>query len=717
MPIVCAVSILLAALLLFAVQPMVGRLVLPSLGGSPAVWNTVMVFFQASLLIGYALAHAVGRMPRGWQQAAAQAALLAGALVLMPIGVDAASAAERPIAALLLALGAGVGLPAVALATMSPLIQLWYARTLTTRTGRAHSRDPYVLYAASNAGSLLGLLGYPLLAEPLLGVDQQRLAWSIGLGLLAAVLLPVWIGAARSGPPAAAGETDARDASDRGAWLWWVVLALVPSSLLLGVTQHLTTDIAAVPLLWAVPLALYLVTFIVAFGGRAEAVLANGQRAVPLAAIALVVAMLVEAKHPLIVVMLLHLAAFFVIAQACHARLATLRPPADRLTRFYLCVSLGGVLGGAINALAAPLLLNWIAEYPIMLAMGAMLAVGRPVLRWRSLLPGLGFAALVGALLLTPLTAAPMFGLVFTAGGALGCYLLSKHALPFGLALLAVLVLPEVLDPDDSIVRRERTFFGVHTVMRDTVRPTIDETVTRHTLKHGGTIHGLQNLGDNTPWTYYHPFGPLGEIIDHARRASGPQRIGAIGLGVGSLAAYANPGDTVTFFEIDPAVIAIAQDPALFTFLDESLGGVEHIVGDGRLTIAGTGPFDLIVLDAFTSDAIPVHLLTAEAFALYADELAPGGLIAVHLSNRHLELGRVVAGGAAAAGLNGLIVTDDPTPELLRLGQEPSTWAVLAADPAALDDALNGWTPLTDLADPVIWTDDRSSILGVLRLD
>ncbi|MEM9166904.1 MAG: fused MFS/spermidine synthase [Planctomycetota bacterium] len=724
-------AIFAAALLLFAVQPMTGRLVLPTLGGSPAVWNTVMVFFQAALLTGYALAHLLTRLPVRWQ-VASHAALVVGAAATLPIGFGAATppADTMPVGWLLGALSLGVGLPALMLATVSPLVQVWYARS-----GLPRARDPYFLYAASNAGSLLGLLGVPLLLDPRLGLAEQRTAWSIGFLALGAALVLVWwrvwwrgswrMRAVRSAKPTQIGD-DARAAmhGSRRPWIWWIVLALVPSSLLLGVTQHLTTDIAAVPLLWVVPLALYLLTFIVAFGVRGAWLGRVAAKLTPIAVVAVVVAVLVEARHPLFAVALIHLVAFVVIALACHARLASLRPPVSELTRFYLCVSLGGVLGGSVNALAAPWLLDWVAEYPIMLALGGMLAVGLPAFDregLRNAVPGVLATVGVGVLLVAPIAWTGISGGAFVAlfigVVALVCYLLSKRPLAFGIALLAVLLLPPVLAPDADIARRDRTFFGVHTVFRESFDTERGSPALRHVLRHGGTVHGLQNLGDNTPWTYYHPIGPLGEVMTHAHSRRRPLRIGAVGLGVGSLAAYTEPGDLLTFFEIDPVVVDIAQDASLFTFVEESPGAVEYVVGDGRLTIAGRGPFDLIVLDAFSSDAIPVHLLTAEAFETYASELAEGGVIALHASNRHLRLGPVIAATAEAAGLTGLIVTDEPLPAMMELGQQVSTWAVLAPEPAALRGSFRGWEPLVSLPGDRPWTDDYASILGVLRLD
>lgn len=705
---VFVIAIFLSAALLFAVQPMVGRLVLPAMGGSPAVWNTVMVFFQLALLTGYALAHMIAKLKRSRNQVLAHAIIVILALLLLPIGVAARELAESqsPALALFARLTLDLGPIALALAIMSPILQHWYAAMNLPRR-----EDPYFLYAASNAGSLIGLLGYPLLIEPTLGLAQQRTLWSIGFGVLAITTLIVWIGVARAPRSAVTTSECTKPAEHTGRPIQWIVLALVPSSLLLGVTQHITTDIAAVPLLWVIPLALYLITFIVAFAVRTNRLLRVLTRLVPVLAVAAAVAFMVDARHPLIVVVALHLVSFMAIALACHARLAQSRPPADQLTRFYLFVSIGGVMGGSINALLAPVVLSWVAEYPIMIALGAGLAVGWPKFSKRTLLDALPALVLAFVLIVAMLTIPsdwPYASAVLIGVPALACFLCSTKPARFALALLVALLLPEVIRPSEHIVHRTRTFFGVHTVLHeDAARGP------RHTLRHGGTLHGLQNLGSAESQTYYHTTGPIGEVF---RSLPAHADIGAIGLGVGSVAALARKGDTLTFHEIDPAVVRIASDPALFTYTTKSPATIRYVLGDGRLTIESAEPKDLIIVDAFTSDAIPVHLLTAEALTLYAEHLKPGGVLALHLSNRYLDLAPVIAATAQKAGLAGRIRTDIPNTTQINDGKEISTWAVLAKDPDSLAPFEN-WDPLA--TDPAVraWTDDYANILDVLMLD
>jgi spermidine synthase len=701
-------SIFLSAALMFAVQPMVGRLVLPSLGGSPAVWNTVMVFFQASLLVGYAMAHLIARLRSARTQAFLHAVLVVAALATLPIGFRVSGFAQEqsPTLGLIASLLLGVGMPALALATMSPILQHWYSSL-----GLKRSHDPYFLYAASNAGSLIGLLGYPLVIEPTVGLSHQTIGWSIGFAALAVQLLVVWIKLARLRSHSTTAEAVKAEPVPRGDWLRWIVLAMVPSSLLLGVTQHITTDIAAMPLLWAVPLALYLVTFIIAFSGRAGNTARVMSRVVPILAVAVTAAVLIEAKHPLVAVLLLHLSAFFAIALGCHARLAESRPSTAHLTQFYLFVSIGGVLGGMTNALVAPSLLNWVAEYPIMIAVGAGLAVGWPNVSKKlisELLPAIIFALIFAAALFFTDKSGQTGTIVLIGLPAVACFLLSTKPARFALALLATMLLPAIIQPDSDMVYRERTFFGVHTVYLEDSR-----VGPRHVLRHGGTIHGLQNIGIDTPATYYHPTGPIGEVL--AKLSPGAD-IGAIGLGVGSVAGLAREGDTLTFYEIDPEVLRIASDPAMFTYIQNSAAEVSCIIGDGRLTIADSDPLDLVIIDAFTSDAIPAHLMTAEAMGLYAGQLKPGGVIAMHLSNRYLELEPVVAATADNAGLVGKIRTDVPNSREISEGKFASVWVVLAADDTTLN-RFDDWAELEAPGDTRPWTDDYANILGVLRLD
>lgn len=687
---------------------MTGRLVLPSLGGSPAVWNTVMVFFQASLLAGYALAHALARLKSQRMQVTLHALLALAALLTLPIGYSASliDPAQSPIMSLLVGLVIGVGFPALTLATMSPLLQRWYASL-----GLKRSADPYFLYAASNAGSLIGLLGYPLVIEPFFGLEQQRTGWTLGFGLLAMFVGAIWLELIRKNQHDPAQPESTEEVGARPGPIKWIVLALVPSSLLLGVTQHITTDIAAMPLFWAIPLALYLVTFIVAFSGRTDRLFKITSRAAPILAVAVTVAILVGAKHPLFAVLLLHLAAFFAIALGCHARLYQSRPKAEDLTRFYLFISIGGVLGGSINALVAPNVLSWVAEYPIMIALGAGLAVGWPAVSKRLIIevsPSIAFAAVfaVGLVLLDH--QGELGSILLVGAPALVCFLLSTKPARFALALLAAMVLPELIRPDANLIHRERTFFGVHAVYREPARDG-----ERHVLRHGGTIHGLQNLGSPTPQTYYHPTGPIGVVFE---RLAPSADIGAIGLGVGSVASLARSGDALTFYEIDSEVHRIASDPALFTFLSDSPATIETVIGDGRLTIQASDPMDLVIIDAFTSDAIPAHLMTAEALGLYADKLRPGGLIAMHLSNRYLKLEPVVASTAREAGLVCRIWAEVPNSSQLIDGKQPSVWALLAKSDADLA-LFTEFEPVGP--DPSVrpWTDDYANVLGVMRFD
>lgn len=736
------ITIFLGSALLFLVQPMIAKAVLPVLGGSPAVWNTAMVFFQASLLAGYLYTHGLARLRRV-PQASVHVVVALGCLALLPIGLPAwdPPASSWPIAWVLGALAVAVGAPFFLLASNAPLLQLWFSRT-----SHFQARDPYFLYAASNAGSLLALAAYPVLVEPLLGLRAQRLAWSVAFAVFVALMLACRVvawRAARSGEhPAERSDEPDEPAAHPVAWrrrLLWVLLAAVPSSLLLGATQYISTDIAAVPLLWVVPLAIYLLTFILAFAKRARVSTKSLARLLPIIATAMAVAFLLHARQPIAVLMAMHLLGLFIASMLCHQRLANDRPAPARLTEFYLLIAVGGVLGGAFNALLAPVVFDVVAEYPIAIALACALIPGardaeEPAstrVKRRALDVALP-ALLIGALAFIDWqldTVGIVGGLIIQLGliglPAAACYLMSKRPIRFALALAGLMIFSLFNDPyGERTLERHRTFFGVHTIVRDETPPEGD--VLR--LSHGTTTHGVQLAeGPNRrePTLYYTREGPLGDVFREMQARHDSLSVAAVGLGVGAAAAYARPDDSFDFYEIDPAVARIASDWARFTFLPDAPGDTRVILGDARLKLedAPDNAYDLIILDAFTSDAIPVHLLTREALQLYLRKLASGGVIAFHLSNRYLELTRVVDGLADAEGLT-LRVRVDPGPPDASADagglefpfRAPSTWAVLGRDTDALGRlATSGtWLPPDADSTPKLWTDDYSDILSLL---
>jgi hypothetical protein len=711
-------TMLLGAFLVFSIQPLFARMALPLLGGAPAVWNTAMVFFQSALLAGYAYAHCLSRClgPRG--QVAGHLSLLAIASLGLPVVIG--DGWEPPAGAMsipwLIALMAWtVGPPFLAVAATAPLIQRWFADS-----GHPAAGDPYFLYGASNLGSILALLSYPLLVEPTLTLQQQGWLWAAGYGALALAItgcgLVVWRRVATGVGAAASGAAAPSEPIGWPRRLRWLMLALVPSSLLLAVTTHITTDLAAVPLLWVVPLALYLLTFVVAFARRPWLRHAWMIRAQPFVLIPLV--LLFAWNLPFWLGLPLHLFGLFVSALVCHGELARLRPTSERLTEFYFWMAAGGALGGAFTALLAPLLFDGVFEYPIALVAACLL---RPTLAPAAGRRVLDFALPIGiGILLAARTGADVglrdFGtlgllLVFVPS-ALALYALAERPLGFGLGIAAAMGGALLAADAQSVVARERSFFGVYTVKRDPAG--------YHVLLHGTTMHGAQRLDAERrrqPLTYFHRDGPLGQLFGAV--GARVRNIGAVGLGVGTVACYRRPGQRWTFYEIDPLVERIARDRRHFHYLAECAPDAEIRTGDARLTLQGAprAAYDLLILDAFSSDAIPMHLMTREALALYLDKLAPGGVIAWHVSNRNLDLAPIVADLAADAGVVAWVQTDQPSRAELAQYRTPSIWIALARRAEDLGPLVRDprWQRLHARPDARPWTDDFSNILSALR--
>ena len=627
---------------------MVARMLLPALGGSPAVWNTCMVFFQAALLAGYAYAYGVSSWLLARLQLAAHAVLVFAVVLVLPISLVPGSSTlsppsnANPVVWLLATLLATIGLPFFVIATTSPLLQRWFART-----GEHENPDPYFLYGASNLGSMSALLGYPLIVEPRLRLAHQSAIWSGGYVALALSMVACGIVVWRSRltcsvPHRVAAEC--RSAIGLVQWFRWVGLAFVPSSLMLGVTTCLCTDIAAIPLLWVVPLALYLVTFIVVFARRPVISSGTTARLVPVMACFLAWLMIIDSE-PGPGLMLIHLATFFVVALACHGALAADRPSVEGLTSFYLAMSLGGVLGGVFTALVAPVAFDRVLEYPLALVLGCLVlqcaAVAESLRgeRVRDLAWPCAFGlatAVVGALLhLGPECRVVEIAWKPSVGVALVAAFVAFRDRParLALALGGLLTVGAMFgEGNERVLHRERSFFGV-------LKVTEDPRDGLRRLVHGNTLHGQQSLEParrGEPLAYYHRTGPIGDVFEVFSAQAAGANVGVVGLGVGSLACYAREGQSWTFYEIDPGVARIARDARSFTFLSDCLAGPPSIVlGDARLRLrdAVDGGFGMLVLDAFSSDAIPVHLLTREALRLYRGKLAQGGLIAMHISN------------------------------------------------------------------------------------
>ena len=714
-------TLFISSLLMFLLEPMAAKMVLPLLGGAPAVWNTCVVFFQAMLLFGYAYAHGAPRGLGVKRHAAGHAMLVLLPLVALPFAIGSSTAAERhPVVWLLMLLLTSIGLPFFVLTTTAPLLQKWFSRT-----DHPAAQDPYFLYAASNLGSLAGLVLYPGLVEPSLRLREQSRAWTLGYAAFAVLAVAcaafLWNRADRAGsaqadevPSAAPAEPDVVTSARR---LRWVLLSFAPSSLMLAVTTFVSTDIAAVPLLWIVPLALYLLTFVMAFSSSQRYPRALVDRGLPLLLLPLVFMMMLRVTGPFAVVLPVHLLVFFLSALLCHRALAENRPSAAHLTEFYLWVATGGVLGSLFNTLAAPALFTGIAEYPLVLVLVCLLRTvpeGKTGREHRGV--NLGLAVAAGVLTLAILWAGAdstvRFALVVPA---FLCLRVSRTRVPFALAI-GLMLLGSAFQRDQygKVLHAERTFFG-------TYRVRTHPTGRFRSLFHGTTLHGMQSVAPERrgePLTYYHRTGPFGELYGGLTRARTDPQIAVVGLGVGSLATYRQPDQQWTFYEIDPAVERIARTPSYFTYLGDCGSSCRVVIGDARLslTAARDARYGLIVLDAFSSDAIPVHLMTREALQLYVARLAPDGALAFHISNRHLQLEPVLARLAEELGLVAVTRRDRIPKDESADGKTSSDWLVMARSSADLGGlAADGrWMPSKGTPGAPVWTDDFSNILSVL---
>ena len=736
-PLLFAVAIFTSASLVFVVQPMVTKLVLPMLGGSPAVWNTAMVFFQAALLGGYLYAHLLQRIASIKMQVAVHLALLLLAALFLPLRIngwlgDPDTAA--PIAWLLATLALSVGAPFAVLSATAPLLQAWFARV---RAGYPDGQNPYVLYAASNLGSFLALLSYPFLIEPLTNLFGQRMGWTGGywafLLMVAALAFVVWSRRIdRAAEPAQLAVTPPIAWRDK---IILVLLAAAPSSLMLGVTAHLSTDVASAPFLWVIPLALYLLTFVIAFQTRPWIPLPV-TLVIQAALGALVVLFVAFRTLDIRIAFVLHILAFFFAALMCHQMLAARRPPPDRLTEFYLLLSVGGVVGGAFTALVAPVIFNLVWEYPLVLVLvglarpwdrrrlrgeevGALAAVavlsaGVVALSWWMTADPDAWAALWRIIPLFPLQSLCM---VLLAPAVICAFLLRDRAQAFTAALLMIGLSAQFVTRGYEDSYAERSFFGV---MRVAVQQ--DERLGGdiHILTHGTTWHGAQARDaryDCQPSMYYHPLTPIGQSAEIVQ-ARGPARIGVVGQGSGTMAAYKRAQDSMTYFEIDPMVDRMSRDPQWFTYISDcAVGEIDTVLGDARLTLEDqpAGSYDLLIIDAFSSDAVPTHLLTVEAIDGYLRLLKPEGVVLLHLSNRNLEIVLPTIAAAKALGrpaLHGLYVEDNSMPQMAIASTEA---VVISPTEAGLADFRGkpNWreAPETDVRP---WTDDYVNLFGAL---
>ena len=728
-------TILVGSFLLFQVQPMVARMVLPKLGGAPAVWNSAMLVYQALLLGGYAYAHWLGRFTVQ-RQAMIHVALFLVAALWLPIGIAQIAPPGPGQEALWvpLLLLASIGPVFLVVSAQAPLMQRWFAAD--PRAG-----DPYYLYAASNLGSFVGLISYPALVEPNLPLAAQSWGWTAGYALL--VLLVAASAAARWHGRAAEAASDAVSIDEpRLTWrrlLHWLFIAAVPSGLMLSTTTHLTTDIVAMPLLWVLPLGLYLLSFVIAFStmDRLTEIITFIAPAVLLAVGGLA---LLSTGGGSMLIALASLLMLFVIATALHGYLYHLRPATQHLTLFYLVMSAGGVLGGLFAALFAPLIFDWVYEHPLLTLAAAMLLPLPAIFPWDKWLKLGAPTVRMAVVLLVAIAAFASWRMVGGWSGRLdddvaiwgfGIFAIGLLVISWRWAYVTILALLMVGVGGWNTVQesftgdRVRSYFGVYTVTNYPGQK-------QRRLAHGTTLHGLQRTDPahrREPTTYYGPKSGVGLTLAQAEALAGPDAaVGIVGLGAGTLACYRRPGQRWTIFEIDPVMVDIARDPEKFTFLSDCAGDTPIVIGDARLKIAEqpAARFDVLVIDAFSSDAIPLHLLTKEAIGIYQRALKPDGILLIHISNRFFGLEPVLAEEARARGWRAAIRLD-PGPVEDGIGDlTASNWVALTTTPQRMRQLTGGlrprekagedgaWVPLNARAGFERWTDDYASTLPVL---
>jgi spermidine synthase len=716
-PILFTITIFISASLLFFVQPLFTRIVLPSIGGASAVWTTAMLFFQSVLIAGYFYAHLTTRyLPVRWQMGL-HLALWAIALWFLPLALPDEIRFDTNISPALHTLilyALGVGMPFVVLSANAPLIQSWYGRS-----GGPSADDPYFLYGASNLGSLISLLAFPLIAEPLFGISAIGKGWAVGfviLGglLLACVLVPKAGAAAAAAEPTLAANGPAAKPRLRD-FATWALLAFIPSSLMLGVTSKISTDLGSFPLVWVIPLALYLLTFVITFTSRP---LFGANVLTPLfrASMAILVVLSAGGAAPdnaTWIVIALLMASYFIVSTKAHSVLFNCRPSKEHLTLFYVTMSVGGALGGVFNSLLAPMIFNDIYELRIMVAIAAILLVA-PFSKVKGIDVAFGvvlaliavqpFLLLYDSLPNLPVLVRALAGGAILFGGYI--YLSNRSVAPM-IATAVTVAFAAYVTTDDAIFK-DRSFFGAHK---------IQEMGGFRRYVHGTTIHGAERMGDYgkrpEPITYYSLGGPMGQIFTSARGKQA-KTVGIVGLGVGALACYRQDQQTWDFYEIDKTVDDIARNANYFTYMSTCAGSSPTYLGDARIVLDHQADkrFDILVIDAYSSDAVPVHLTTTEAVQLYKDRLAPGGLLIFHISNRFFDIELPLARSAEALGMPALMQNYEAPLELAKGGDFSSRVVVMGALQDLAQDSR--WAPLKSDGG-ALWTDDYANPLSIMR--
>lgn len=716
-----AAALFTSASLLFWVQPLLAKMILPLLGGSPSVWNTCMVFFQAMLLAGYAYVLLISRL-RLSRQLVIHGLLLLAAGVFLPFSISDRLLTQlptdtNPTVWLLSVLLLSVGLPFFVLSATAPLLQRWFSFSR-----HSSAEDPYFLYAVSNAGSMLSLLAFPFLLEPLWNIREQSFYWAAGYLLLVVLIAccALVVGKGQAGILSVPAQRSDEPLSNR-IRVELILLALIPSSLMLGVTTFIATDVASVPLIWIIPLTLYLGSFIMGFAKKQVINIDLATQFLP-AAIFLM-GLLVVLRPPVsnVVIIGAHLALFFLIAFICHRRIALMRPSVENLPTFYLCVSIGGVLGGIFNALMAPLVFPTALEYPLMIIAASFVRPAGAGNKWLKGWLQAAFPVLIFTVTLLLSMVVPKWALSLKLSDAIVVGLplalvyvaAARHRLVFAVALVAVMLGSyKYLNDGASTLTTQRNFFGVWSV-------TSENGGGFHRIRHGSTTHGGQFTDPSQrcePTAYFHKDGPLGQAFQvHNSRPKNSNRVAAIGLGAGTIVSYSSSGESWDIYEIDPAIVGIASDTRYFRFLSDCSAAPHRIIlGDARLKLndAADGQYSMLILDAFSSDSVPTHLLTREALNLYLSKLTEDGILAAHVTNRYLNLEPVFSGLTSAAGLSAFIRADDQFSSNAR--KYPSTWIVVSRRPELLEGLRSDarWRPLKG---NVLWTDEFSNPVAVLK--
>ena len=724
-------TLFVSASLMFVLQPLFGKILLPLLGGSPAVWNTCMVFYQTILFLGYLYAHIISSRFKPSRQIQLHSVVILLSFLALPLALPENTVPPTesdPTLWIVWTLLIAIGLPLFVVSTTSPLIQKWFASIK-----HRNSDDPYFLYAASNAGSLIALISYPFIIEPHIDLSAQKTDWSLGyilLCLLIAACATLLYKSKAQHTPTEAIATPVDIKLNVRQQLHWLALAFVPSSLLLGLTNFISTDIASVPLLWIIPLTVYLLSFIIVFSTWHDVIHPVIVKIQPFILIPFITyAFINPADLPYWMYLILHVIAFFFAVMVCHGELSKHRPSTQYLTQFYLIMSFGGMLGGMFNTFVAPFIFNGIYEYPLMIIAALLLRPWSTTPSLKSALLQLIWPAsliVIGLILYASISdLLQYFDIIVISLIVLTIisFLLRSKPITFAFSTGAIIFLALGLHGLSShTLYQERTFFGVLAVRESVLTDEKGQDETYHELFHGTTKHGAQRLPEDlqkTPLTYYSRPGPMGQLFKEFDAKNQNWNIGVVGLGAGALTCYAKESQQWTLYEIDPLVVDIASRPEYFTYMKLCAHQSTMRIGDARLSIDKEldGHFDLLIMDAFSSDSVPTHLITKEALDIYFKKLKPNGILAFHITNRHLALKKVLSIHAEQMHLAALIQEYKPqNPPPLVVATD---WVVMAKKSDTLSplslSQLGNWEKMPLYFDMKAWTDDFTNIVSIWK--